>query len=155
MNNDGVWKMWKTMLNISIFEVWWTYFHLSYWLVDIKSLFINELHRFPQLWNVVEKRMWKNRVGERDVQNCCLSVGIKCIFSTHFVWFLDDVEKWWFIICFSISYPQVIHIFIKVFTKYGSRSACHLAIRPLSELLELLNSLKKIMPYFCFSVVFS
>ena len=35
--------------------------------------------------NVVDKMMWKSRVGECSVQNCCLSGGIYCIFSTHFL----------------------------------------------------------------------
>ena len=94
MNNDGVWKMWKTILICSYCEVLWIYFHLSHWLVDIKLLFVNELYSFPQLMNVVDKMMWKSGVGESGVQNCCLSDGIYCIFSTHFLLFLDGVEKW-------------------------------------------------------------
>ena len=30
MNNDGVWKMWKTILKCSYYEVLWIYFHLSH-----------------------------------------------------------------------------------------------------------------------------
>ena len=126
MNNDGVWKMWKTILICSYYEFLWIYFHLYHWFVDIKSLFVNELYSFPQLMNVVDKMMWKSRVGECSVQNCCLSGGIYCIFSTHFLWFLDGVEKWWLIIIFSISYPQVFHNFIKECEKCRSMRVYYL-----------------------------
>lgn len=84
MNNDGVWKMWKTILICSYYEVLWIYFHLYHWFVDIKSLFVNELYSFPQLMNVVDIIRWKSRVGECSVQNCCLSGGIYCIFPPIF-----------------------------------------------------------------------
>lgn len=85
MNNDGVWKMWKTILICSYYEVLWIYFHLYHWFVDIKSLFVNELYSFPQLMNVVDKIMWKSRVGECDVQNCFIIREKYRRFSTLFV----------------------------------------------------------------------
>ena len=113
MNNDGVWKMWKTILICSYYEVLWIYFYLYHWFVNIKSLFVNELYSFPQLMNVVDKMMWKSRVRECSVQNCCLSGGIYLFFPPIFCY------SWmmWKIGGLLLFFPSVIHKFSTILSK--------------------------------------